>query len=355
MIRFRKPLVLSLTGILTVVLSSFWWDEDCIKSGLDTSDEWSDETPLIEVLMVLGEEPAPSWLEDIDTVKVRIGHQLVYRGKATLTDGKDSKRISRHFVCTNCHNQQREDPNLSQPNPEDRLAYVEEHGLPFLQGTTFYGLVNRSSYFNDDYQKKYGRLAEEAKQDLAAATQLCATECSSGRLLEAWELEAIMHYYWSLQLKMGDLQLNEKEWRKVRMLSAGEMSRHEVVALLKSKYSPTSHAHFTDGPGDLEGGYPDVNPGRADQGEKIFRLSCQSCHSKQGASMLVLNSNLRTFKRLSKHFTRDTRLNGYKLVRHGTRPNFFFHRYMPLYPLERMSNQQVEDLKAYIWAEANNK
>jgi hypothetical protein len=28
---------------------------------------------------------------------------------------------------------------------------------------------------------------------------------------------------------------------------------------------------------------------------------------------------------------------------------------MPLYPVERMSNQQVEDLKAYIWAEANKK
>jgi len=75
--------------------------------------------------------------------------------------------------------------------PEARLTYTAERGLPFLQGTTMYGAVSRETYYNGDYDKKYGELVKPARHDIRGAIQLCAVECAQGRALKDWELESI--------------------------------------------------------------------------------------------------------------------------------------------------------------------
>ena len=95
--------------------------------------------------------------------------------------GKQSK----HFVCTSCHNIQKEDPDLSIADPQARLEYARDMELPYLPGTTLYGAVNRTSFYNGDYEKKYGDLVKPARNNLREAIQLCAVECSQGRALRS--------------------------------------------------------------------------------------------------------------------------------------------------------------------------
>ena len=141
--------------------------------------EVTKDSPLWEVLQNLG-EPAPnhSIKELPSNASVEIGRDLVVQGFSNPKEGKSSCQQSKHFVCTSCHNLQREDADLKVVDPESRLAYANENGIPFLQGTTLYGAVNRSLFYNDDYEKKYGDLVKPARNNLREAIQLCAVELS---------------------------------------------------------------------------------------------------------------------------------------------------------------------------------
>ncbi|NJK82888.1 MAG: hypothetical protein HC912_02805 [Saprospiraceae bacterium] len=68
-------------------------------------------------------------------------------------EGKKGAKQSAHFVCTSCHNVERDEPNLSQVDPVAKLAYVVEKRLPFVQGSALYGAVNRTHFYNGDYEK----------------------------------------------------------------------------------------------------------------------------------------------------------------------------------------------------------
>jgi hypothetical protein len=151
--------------------------------SLDT-ERITPETSVEDVLVELGARPMPHVADvTIPGVSVEIGAQIVLSGITSYIDGKKTSKQSKHFVCTSCHNVQREDPDLAQADPQARLEYGAEHGIPFLPGTTLYGAVNRSTFYNGDYEKKYGDLVKPARNDLREAIQLCAIECSQGRLL----------------------------------------------------------------------------------------------------------------------------------------------------------------------------
>ena len=108
---------------------------------------------------------------------IRMGEELVKEGRTMGPDGKRTKYISKHYVCTTCHNIEIEDPDLKINDPQARLEYAVQHNLPSLQGTTFKGIVNRESWYNDDYVKKYGdEKIEIAHENLREAIQLCAID-----------------------------------------------------------------------------------------------------------------------------------------------------------------------------------
>ena len=314
----------------------------------EQTDKWNDDTNLAEVMYAMGKEKPTHYLTEIDSVKARMGKEIVYFGRAIMENGRKSNYVSKYFVCTDCHNQEREDPFLPNSDPDDRLDYVAEKGIPFLQGTTFWGMVNRDTWYNQDYVKKYGKLVEKAHNDLGESTQLCAVECSSGRPLEDWEEEALIHYYWTLQLKMGDLELKDKEWNKLRILAGSEKDRGEVIEMLESKYMTYSPAHFVEPNYPLGTHYEVEKEADKIRGEKLFESSCMTCHKAEGPSLLVLDKSKYTKKKFRKHMNKDTDFNLYKIIRKGTYAEPGHKQYMPHYPLERMSNQQVEDLRAYI-------
>lgn len=308
---------------------------------------WSPDTPISEVLFQLGEPKPKHFLKEPSQDMIDIGFDLVTKGKTkNPPKGEKSAYISKHYVCTSCHNIQREDPDLRKSDPEARLDYVVQHNLPFLQGTTFYGAVNRETWYNDDYVKKYGSLVEPAKNDLQEAIQLCAKECSQGRYLEGWELEAVVSYLWTIQITLGDLGLNEKEIHALALKSENKQAHEQLRSDLKSRYSQKSPATFSDVPSNKGEGYP--YQGDAEKGKQLYNQSCLFCHKSRGVSSMAFDNSRATMRAFQKNITKDNSYSLYNIIKHGTYPVPGHKPYMPLYPDQRMSNQQIEDIRAYI-------
>jgi mono/diheme cytochrome c family protein len=305
-----------------------------------------EEMPVEEVLLMLGDDTIQHYLYTVDPKQAAIGKELVYNGR-TERDGKRTKRISPHFVCTDCHNTSREFEDLSSEAPEDRLNYAIKNNIPFLPASTFKGIYNRTSFYNKDYVKKYGDLVDAARDSLHNAIQVCAKYCSSGRYLDQWELDAIMQYFKSLEYRVKDLNLPDpvlKSIRKYGKLNVKE--RNELVVQIKAAYLQKYDATFMETMPRNERQYGEG--GDVKNGESIFEESCMFCHENARVTYLSLGKNkldARMFWRNRKNY-RDQSL--YQIVRHGTYAKPGRRQYMPLYTKEKMSDAQLNDLMAYL-------
>ena len=308
------------------------------------------DTSVWELLKQLGEPEPNHTIKNLpENASVEIGRDLVLKGISKPKVGKSSSLQSKHFVCTSCHNIEQEDPDLTVVDPQARLEYAKQKGIPFLQATTLYGAVNRSSFYNDDYEKKYGDLVIPTRNNLREAIQLCAVECSQGRILESWELESVLAYLWTLEYKLDDLNFSSKEFQSLEAVAktdADEATKKDLRNLIKGKYLDGIPAHFVEPPANRKKGY-DLK-GNPDNGQLIYDLSCKHCHERQRYSFFNLDDSKTTFKYLKKHFKKHTRYSTYKVVRFGAESNPGKMAYMPQYTKEKMTDQQVEDLRAYI-------
>lgn len=291
----------------------------------------------------LGAKKASHLRVELDPEKVSIGKQLVYQSWA-MVDGKKSKLISKYFVCTDCHNQIIEDVDLAHPNPITRLEKSVKENIPFLQGTTFYGAVNRKSWYNEDYYLKYGEWVAPAKDTLENAIQLCAKVCSSGRYLEGWELEAITQYFNTLDYKIEDLNLNDSELEKIKNPNVGNEAK---IQLIESKYLSYSPATFLPIPASKDRQLG--KNGSPQKGKQIYVQSCMSCHTDQKeVTSLKLDTNNLSLGFFRRTVKMDIEPSIYNIVRDGTKSEFAIKSYMPHYTKDRMSEQQLEDLVSYI-------
>ncbi len=283
---------------------------------------------------------------NLANVSIDYGRSLVLTGIIKKEDGGKTQIQSKHFVCTSCHNVKREDPDLSISDPQARLNYVSEVGLPFLPGTTLYGAVNRTSFYNGDYEKKYGELVKPARNNIREAIQLCAVECSQGRKLEPWELESVLAYLWTLELKLEDLDISSEEMNTLNNAINEKGTKQAAAELIKSHYLAASPATFVTPPQDRKKGYGlEGNPAN---GQLIYDLSCKHCHEKGRYAYFELDDSRFAFKFMNRHIRRYTRYSLYQVSRYGTQPINGKRAYMPNFTLEKMSNQQLEDLRAYI-------
>lgn len=328
-----KKLLLIIPAITAILLA--------FKPSLQLND-----LNLVDVLNQLG-EPIPKHDLSITDDMVKRGKDLILNGRTTDPNGKLSKQISIYFPCTSCHNTKRENPDLSDSdNPEKRLEYVAQRGQPFLQGTTFWGIVNRESWYNGDYYKKYGDAVKAANDSLRLAIQLCAIECAQGRPLEKWEEDAILAYFWTLQLKVKDLDLPSSLYDRLVKAYQDAQQDSALVRELKEYYPTKSGAHFQSPLLDKQKGY-DLE-GDVDTGAKIYKYSCRNCHNEGGVSDYLLDYAPHTFKHLKKHMFDDDVLSIYHIIRKGTYATPGARPYMPHYPLEKMSDRQLESLRLYI-------
>ncbi len=334
-----------------ILAAAVWFDASAFRPKANPTLRVDAETPVAEVLEKLGDRPLPHKPNlMLKGVSAEAGYEIVHLGSTTGPDGQRTPKQSPHFVCTSCHNMVREDPDLAVADPEARLDYCAEKGIPFLPGTTMYGVVNRTSFYNGDYEKKYGELVHKARHDLREAIQLCAIACSQGRRLEPWELESVLAYFWTLQLKMGDLGLTEAEWQQVREALAAGRPSGKAVELIKAHYLQASPATFVPPPDDRHLGY--ALEGDPERGRLLYQQSCLHCHFDKRYSFFALDYDPRTFTFLAKHIARYTRYSIYQVIRWGTEPIPGKRAYMPNFTLEKMSHQQVEDLRAFIEQQA---
>lgn len=313
------------------------------------------KTSLADVIETLEGKPNPN-RPDISggEISAQKGKELFFTG-TTQEPGSffDTRRISKFFTCDACHNSVREDPDISNLNPEDRLEFAIENNIPFLPGTTFFGVVNRESYYNGDYFKKYGQLVYPARESLRESIQLCATECSQGRRLEPWEVESIVAYFWELEIEMEDLELSSEEMELVENALAsgvGNELSNSALTMLKSKYPLKSPATFLDPPGTREERIHVT--GDPIKGEHLFEASCQYCHYDNNFSYFLLNESKMTMKYLYRHLADYDIQSVYQVARYGTPPKSGKRAYMPQYTEERMSKSQMVDLITFIRREA---
>ncbi len=346
--RIQKILIsfLSLT-IVSVLLLSFNNTEVQVSVLKKSKGEIVvDELSLEEVLISLGEKPSIHFLKDADQSKVKIGEDLLLRGKAK--NGKKwGKRISIHFNCTDCHTFTKEFSDLSKMSADDRLLTAEKLGQAYLPGSTFYGIYNRTNWYNGDYVKKYGSIVAPARDSLTNAIQVCAKYCSSGRYLENWEVEGIVHYFKSKELKIGDLSLDittKKMIEKYQKLDKDE--KKQVVETLKKSYVQAFPATF---PGTLDPKKRGKGTnGNVETGKKIYTKGCVYCHGGARVTYLDLGYDKLSANLLLKHLDDYTDYSLYQIIRWGTHPKAGREQYMPMYTNEKMSDQQIEDIIAYL-------
>jgi len=206
--------------------------------------------------------------------------------------------------------------------------------------------VNRESFYNDDYYKKYGDLVLPARNDIREAIQLCAVECAQGRELKDWELESVLAYLWTIDLKLSDLNLNQDELDMIYAAIDGDGDSDAAAQLIKSKYSKSSPATFGTAHDSMisKGEYK----GNPDNGKLIYDNSCLFCHEDRKYSFFHLDDSRITFKHLSKKANGYGRHSLYQVTRYGVYSRSGKRSYMPQYPIEKMSEQQLADLRAYI-------
>lgn len=298
-----------------------------------------------QVLNQLGNERLIHSIDQVDLTKAKIGEDLVFKG-FTVLDGKKTKRISAYFVCTDCHNTTREFKDIKSESPKDRLQYAEENGLPFLPGSTLWGIYNRTSFYNDDYVEKYGELVVNARDSLANAVQLCSKYCSSGRYIEDWELEALMHYFKKNELHIIDLGISDKDKFSIMEGTLTQTQKENLSTEIKDSYRQAYSATFMETIERSKRQYG--KGGDAEKGKLIYKKACMFCHENKRVTYLHLDDGKLSGRFLWRSRKKYTDQSIYQIVRHGTYAKTGRKQYMPHYTKEKMSDEQLNDLVAYI-------
>ena len=313
-------------------------------------EDYQPDAYVYELLRDLGATLPAYYPEKLNPEDVQRGKDIVFFGRTKNPKGGKSTYISLYYMCTNCHNTVMEDPNLANnSDPEARLDFAIKNNIPFLQGTTFYGIANRETWYNDDYYKKYGDLVKPANNDLRQAIQLCGKECSKGRYLEDWEETSVLAYYLSISYRLQDI-LTTEQIAELNSKKNNAAQHPELIKWIKSFYALKSPAAFVEPPCDKGNSLPVGDPSR---GKALYELSCQTCHKAYGCSDNVFDNSSFTFKKFNRDFDKDYWWL-FKSVRHGYYGYPGHDPYMPHYTAERMSDKQVMDLKAYFQQQAGS-
>jgi mono/diheme cytochrome c family protein len=269
-----------------------------------------------------------------------MGKEMVLYG--SLKDGSNS-RISKYFVCTDCHNQVLESANPADESPDAVLSYSKKNNIPYLPASTFYSMYNKEHWYNGDYYKKYGDLVAPTRDSLYNAIQLCATQCSQGREMEHWEIRAVLHYYKSIELKVSDLVFSEEEKTELGNLVVN--NKKGAIELIKSKYNQKNPATFgTNKIPEIPGYEPS-----AENGEYIFTKGCMHCHDPMtGITNFTFQNTPLSLRYLHRKKDKYNNLAVPHITRYGTYAMSGRKQYMPMYSFEKLSKKQMLDLLHYL-------
>lgn len=314
---------------------------------------YDSNTPISSILLALGDEMPEHYVGTQNMDKLGLGKDIVQSGGPWM-DGKVQYRVSEYFVCTDCHNVLPESKFADDNDPDSRLRYSKEYNQPYLPGSTFYGIMNRTSWFNGDNEKKYGiELIGPARYSLKNAINLCSKECSVGRELTDEEMEGVLNYFSAIELKLKDLNLSDDELTQISKSGQTPEEKAANIKLIKSKYIQGYPATFVDEIPTKERQMGEK--GDLENGKWIFENSCLHCHGPGKVTKKTVfgsGEDMKDFDWLVKYFKKSNGGSVYFITRHGTESKEKTPEYMPIYSKEKLSNSQIEDLAAYILAES---
>ena len=342
----KNLLGVSLLIISVLSLVSLKYNEVGTFSYIQDSDFL--DLSLEDVLVNIGKEKSNHYLSKIDKDSVQMGFEMVIYGQ--LKD-KSNKRISKFFVCTDCHNQVREVAILSNESADERINYGIKNDIPYLPASTFYGLYNKEHWYNGDYVKKYVDLVKPARDTLSNAIQLCAVQCSQGRSMENWEIRSVLHYLKSIEIKVADLNLPADKLNVLKLTyEKGKVNNfNNYFSNYKTYYSTTNDATF----GDLHPKEPKDYKPNLEKGKYIFDNGCLHCHGMgKNITNFEFDTDKLTFSFLESKLEKQNHFTVPYIVRKGTYAVSGHKQYMPQYPLEKMSDSQLFDLINYIKSES---
>ncbi len=342
--------ILFLGGVLGVSLSLKPWKGD-FQSPPPGPETWSAESPVADLLFYLGEKRPTHFIEDIKDVQINKGDTLVHEGHVGSGNGA-TPQISAYFKCTDCHNTVREDRDPAQiSDPADKLAFAVAKDLPLVPGSSFAGIVNRETWFNDDYFKKFrdAPSGRSAKNSLLDAIDLCCEEGAQGRKPEKWETDALLAYFWSLQWKIKDLEITGEELANWKRQALQVENHPALINEIKGKYAVKSPGTFGGVPKDVKVGFPINTAPDLEVGKQVFTRSCLHCHNPStGATETYFRDDEKTHTELSQKFQSGSEDSAYHHIRLGTYSMDEERLYMPNFTIERLSDFQIESLRAYL-------
>ncbi|BDS14744.1 cytochrome c family protein [Aureispira anguillae] len=316
--------------------------------------EITDETKVWKVMTSLGKVNV-NVLDKQRRHDATKGQQLVMRGYTRNFKGQKTAKTSSKLFCVACHTTEKEHPQIGTMNPQSRLEHGDSVGIPFLPGAPFYGLVNRVAFFTNDYQHIFAhknRLAlQVGHRDIRKAIQACNTVYAKGRSLEAWEIESILAYLWTMELKMGDLQVPDTLITIIEDAIKTNIGNSRAVNLMRRYYQEVYPASLISPipVGERNLISPVLNS--YSNGRRVYKQSCLHCHAGKRYANFGLDRSQKTFKFLKKHFDLTSKYSIYDALRYspGSKGN---KTNPPHYTVERMSNQQLQDLRFYITQKA---
>lgn len=316
--------------------------------------QYDEQTRVSSLLLALGDTAPEHYIGTVDMEKLEKGKDLIISG-GPWKDGKIEYRLSNHFVCVDCHNIQPEAPFADDNDPDSRLKYSMANNQPYLPGSTLYGITNRTSWFNGDNEKKYGKeLIGPARHSLKNAIQLCSKECSVGRELTEEEMESVLHFLSSMELKLKDLNLTDQELAQINKVGKTPEEKATAIAFIKTKYIEGYPATFVEAIPRKERKMGKA--GNLENGKWIYEKSCMHCHAPDKTvtdrTIFGNGEDQKDFKWLASYFKKSNGGSVYWITRHGTESRSYRPQYMPIYSQEKLSNSQIEDLAAYILAES---
>lgn len=323
-----------------------------LKHTHSTTFKISPETKLTEILSVFGIEN-PNRLNDEVPHDISKGKQLISLGVAIDFNGKTTQHTShkQKLTCVTCHALEKEAEFVGTSDPEKRLEYSKENNVPFLPGTTFYGIVNRTSFFNGDYQDKYDhKLKDDLKKsqyDLRKAISTCNHIFADGRDLEDWEVESILDFLWTLEIKYKDMGIPDSLGIQIQSSMDNGNNVEPSIAILNDHYL-SSFSSTLNPPMEVDARRK-LSPLLNDfnKGMTLYYKSCLFCHHHNEHSHLRLEPDAKSYEFLKKHFDDHSSHSMYDILRYspGSKGN---HTGSPIYSAERMSDQQIQDLRFFI-------
>ena len=317
--------------------------------------DFEPEQPLWEVLVSLGRIRLNTPNDSLGEGKFSAakGEQLVLKGFATDENGKASTKISKRLPCATCHALQNEYHHLGDLDPDKRLRFLDSLNRPLLLGPSLEGMVNRIYFFADDYQNKvqgkHKDLLKKGHLNLRAAIQACNQVYADGRELERWELESILAYLWTLELRMKHIRIEGEDAKQVKEALAEQRSNAKAVNILRQYYTEVYPANFGEIPSIEQRRQVSPVLNSFANGYRLYKRSCLHCHdgSIRGIGY-GLDERQANFQVLRRHFDdTSSRHSIYNALRYN--PNLNGGNTLPHFTEQRLSLQQLQDLRFYIY------